>query len=89
MAQLSTEVEKDGVQFPMPQGANGSLVDARDEEGSGATRPEAVCIDMVRENVSDVVDSGHGMTEFSSDVTSGDIVRSAGGVKVAVEKGIG
>ena len=34
-AQLGAEIKEDRVRFPMTQGMDGSLVDARDEKGGG------------------------------------------------------
>ena len=55
-AWLGPEIEEDGVRLPISQGMDGSLVNARDEEGSGAPRAEAVGFDAFRRNVGDVVD---------------------------------
>ena len=48
MAWLGPEIKEDGVRLPAAEGANGSLVDARDEEGGGAPGPEAVGFDAFR-----------------------------------------
>ena len=42
VARLGSEVEEDGIGFPVTKGADGSLVDAGNEEGSSSTRVKAV-----------------------------------------------
>ena len=88
MAWLGVEVEEDGVRLPLSQGANGSLVDARDKEGGGTTGAEAVGFDALWGDVGDMVDHGSCPSEFSGNVLSGDVVRAAGGVEVAVQRGV-
>ena len=86
-AWLGVEIEEDGVGLPMAQGMDGGLVNARDEEGGGAPRAEAVGFDVFRRDVGDVVDSGSGEAEFGSDIPGSNIVGLAGGVKVLVIQG--
>ena len=88
-AQLGVEILEDRGRLPMSQGMDGSLVDAQDEEGSGAPRAEAVGFDPVRGDVSDVVDGGGSMAEFGGDVLGHNIVEPAGGVEVAIEGRVG
>ena len=83
-AGLGAEVKEDGIRLPMAQCMDGSLVDARDKEGSGATRAEAVGFDAVRRDVGDMVDGGSGAAKFGGDVPCGDIVWPASGVEVVV-----
>ena len=45
VAQLGLEIKEDGVRLPVAKGTDGSLVDARDEEGGGTPGPEAVSFD--------------------------------------------
>ena len=83
-AGLGVEIEEDGVRLPMAQGMDGSLVDARDEEGGGAPGPEAVGFDAFGGDVGDMVDGGGSAVESGSDVAGRDIVGPAGGVIVAI-----
>ena len=84
-AWLGAKIEEDGVRLPAAQGTDGSLVDAGDEEGSGAPGAEAVGFDAFRGHVGDVVDGGGGAVECGGDVPGGDIVGLAGGVKVMIQ----
>ena len=88
-AWLGAEIEEDGVGLPMSQGTDGSLVDARDEEGGGAPRVEAVGFDASRGDVGDVVDGCGSAAEGGGDVPGGDIVGPAGGVKVTIQGRVG
>ena len=88
-AQLGPEIKEDGVRLPVAEGTNGSLVNAGDEEGSGAPRPEAVGFNAFRGDVGDMVDSGGSVMEFGSDVVGGDVVGPASGVVVAVQGSVG
>ena len=81
---LGAKIEEDGVGLPAAQGMDGSLVNAGDEEGSGAPKAEAVGFDALRGDVGDVVDNGSGAAECGGDVPGGDIVGPAGGVKVTI-----
>ena len=85
VAWLGVEIKEDGVRLPMSQGMDGSLVDAGDEEGSGAPGAEAVGFNAFRRNVGDVVDGGGGMAQFGGDVLGGYIVGPASGIKVMVQ----
>ena len=89
VAWLGAEIEEDRVRLPMSQGTDGSLVNARDEEGGGTPGAEAVGFDAIRRDVSDVVDGGGGTAEFGSDVPGSNIVGPAGGVKVAIQGRVG
>ena len=89
VAWLGLEIKEDGVRLPAAEGANGSLVDARDEEGGGAPRPEAVGFDAVRGDVGDMVDGGGSAAEGAGDVVGGDIVGPAGGVIVVIQGSVG
>ena len=83
-AWLGLEIKGDGVRLPVAEDANGSLVDARDEEGGGAPGPEAVGFDAFGGDVGDMVDGGGSAVESGSDVAGRDIVGPAGGVIVAI-----
>ena len=72
----------------MSQGPDSGLVNARDKEGCGAARAEAVGFNAFRGNVGDVIDRCSGATKGGGDVASGNVVGSTGGVKVAVEGGV-
>ena len=89
MTQLGAEIKEDRVRLPVAQGADGGLVNARDEESGGAPRPEAVGFDAFGGDVGDMADSGGGPAEFSGDVTSGYVVMVAGGVIVMIEGSVG
>ena len=69
----------------MSQGTDGSLVNTRDEEGSGTPGAEAVGFDAFGGVVGDVVDGCGSAAEFSGDVPGGNIVKPAGGVKVVIQ----
>ena len=85
-AWLGVEIKEVGVRLPMSQGTDGSLVNARDEEGSGTPGAEAVVgFNAFRRDVGDVVDGGSSSVELGGDVPGGDIVGPAGGVKVTVQ----
>ena len=56
VAQLGVEIKEDRVGFPTTQGTDGSLVDARDEEGGGTPQAQVVGFDAFGWDVGDVVD---------------------------------
>ena len=86
---LGSEIEEDRVRLPVSQGMDGSLVNARNEECSGAPRAQAVGFDAIWGDVSDVVYGGSGMVEFGGDIPSHDVVGPASGVKVMIEGRVG
>ena len=89
-AQLGPEIKEDRVRLPVAKGANGSLVDARDEEGGGTPGPEAVGLDAVGGgDVGDMVDGSGSAAEGTSDVAGGDIVGPASGVIVLIQGSVG
>jgi hypothetical protein len=79
------EVKEDCVGFPVAKGANGRFIDARDKEGSGTPRAEAVGFDAVRGDVGEVEDSGGSTAQFGSDVAHSDVMGLIGQIIVAVE----
>jgi hypothetical protein len=84
-AWLSTEVKEDSIRFPAAKGANSHFVYARDKEGGGAPGAEAVGINAVRGDVSEMEDSGGSAAQFRRDVAHGDIMDLIGRIVVAVE----
>ena len=54
---LGVKVEEDGIRLPVSKGAYSSFVNARDQQGGGSTRMEAVGFDACRQDVGDVLNS--------------------------------
>ena len=85
-ARLGAEVEKDGIRLPAAKGADGSLVNTRDEKGSSSTRAG---FDMFWRDVSDVIDSGGSAAKFKGDFAGGDVMWMVGGVIVVIQRAVG
>ena len=84
-AGLGSEVQEDGIRFPLAQCPDGCLVNTRDKQGCCASRVEAVGFNSVRRTVGNVLDSGGSGLEFVGDLGGGDVARSGVAVIVGVE----
>ena len=73
----------------MAEGADGSLVDTGDEEGSSSTGAEAVSFDTFPGDVSDMVDGGSSAVQFKGDFASSDVMGMLGGVIIAIQGAVG
>ena len=74
VAGLGPKIEEDSIGFPVAKSMDCSLVNTRDKESSGTTRAETVSFDVIRRDVSDVVDGASGAPQFGSDVVGCDVM---------------
>ena len=89
-AGLGVEINKeDGIGLPVAEGADGSLVNTRDEEGSSSTRAETIGFNAFRRDVSDMVDSGCCTAKFKGDFAGDNVMWMVGGVIVAIQGAVG
>ena len=84
-AGLGSEVQEDGIGFPLAQCPDGCLVNTGDKQGGCTSRVEAIGFNSVRKNVGDVLDSGGSGSQFMGDFGGGDVARSGVAVIVSVE----
>ena len=88
-AGLGSEVQEDGIGFPLAQCPDGCLVNTRDKQGCCASRVEVVGFNSVGRNVGNVLDSGSSGSQLVGDFSGGDVARSGVAVIVSVEWSLG
>ena len=85
-AGLGAEIKEDGIRLPPAQGPDGSLVDARYEQGGGTAGAEAIGLNLVGRDVGDVLDhGGGGSSQFMGDFGGGEEAGLVVVVVVSVE----
>ena len=88
-AGLGSEVKENGIRLPLAQGSDGSLVNARDEQGGRSTRAEAVGFNPIGRDVGEMLDSGGSDSQFMGELSGGDGAQSGVAIKVGVEWSVG
>ena len=73
---------------PLAQCSDGCLVNTRDEQGGCAPRTEAICFNLVRGIVGEMLDSGGSGSQFVCDFSGGDVAKSVLAVIVGIEWGV-